>query len=73
MITAKVFQSGRSQAVRLPKKYRFKTSEIRVTRTADGLLLTEKDPWDIFADGVAELSDDFLKPRQQPTLEERDF
>lgn len=73
MITAKVFKSGRSQAVRLPKKYRFKSAEVNVTPTADGLLLTEKDPWAIFEDGLAEVSEDYMADRSQPDVEERDF
>ena len=73
MTTAAVFKSGRSQAVRLPKKYRFHSREVYVCRTADGLLLTEKAPWDLFAEGVAELSADFMATRGQPDLESREF
>ena len=39
MATAKVFMSGRSQAVRLPKEYRFACDEVEVTREGDGLVL----------------------------------
>lgn len=44
---AKVFMSGRSQAVRIPKSYRFKTREVIVTRRGDSLLLTprRRDDW----------------------------
>ena len=73
MTTAAVFKSGRSQAVRLPKKYRFNCREVYVQPTPDGLLLTAKDPWDLFAEGVAELSDDFMAKRVQPPLESRGF
>ncbi len=73
MITAKVFQSGRSQAVRLPKKYRFHCREVNIQPTPDGLLLTEKKPWELFAEGVEEMSEDFLSVREQPELEEREF
>lgn len=73
MITAKVFESGRSQAVRLPKRYRFRSREVNVQPTADGLLLTEKKPWTLFAEGVNELPDDFLATRVQPPLENRWF
>jgi antitoxin VapB len=52
MTTAKVFQSGRSQAVRLPKRFRFRSREVDVQATPDGLLLTEKGPWELFAEGV---------------------
>lgn len=40
MDTAKVFQNGRSQAVRIPKKFRFSTSTVTVTRQGDSLVLT---------------------------------
>lgn len=40
--TAKVFVSGRSQAVRIPKKFRFKTEEVFVEREGDNIILTPK-------------------------------
>jgi antitoxin VapB len=73
MITAKVFESGRSQAVRLPKRYRFHSREVNVQPTPDGLLLTEKEPWELFDEGVEALSDGFLAERVQPRLEDRGF
>ncbi len=36
---AKVFMSGRSQAVRLPKRYRFDCAEVEVTREGDAVIL----------------------------------
>jgi antitoxin VapB len=39
METAKIFWSGRSQAVRLPKQYRFDTDEVRIRRQGDALIL----------------------------------
>ena len=48
MLTAKVFQSGRSQAVRVPKRYRFHSTEVNMQKIPDGLLLTEKSPWELF-------------------------
>ncbi len=36
---AKVFMTGRSQAVRLPKQFRFPGTEVRITRTERGILL----------------------------------
>lgn len=73
MVTAKVFKSGRSQAVRVPMRYRFHAAEVNVLATADGLLLTEKGPWDLFQAGVDELSADFMDDRIQPPLEDRGF
>ena len=42
MITAKVFQSGNSQAIRIPKQYRFKTKEVVLQRNLDGSLLVRE-------------------------------
>ena len=39
MDTAKVFMTGRSQAVRLPKAYRFESDEVTIERQRDGALL----------------------------------
>ncbi len=73
MTTAKVFQSGRSQAVRVPKQFRFRSREVNVVETPDGLLLTEKEPWQLFREGVDELSEGFMHERVQPVMEQRDF
>ena len=47
---AKVFMSGRSQAVRIPMEFRFNTTEVLVTRKGDSLVLTPHCPmtWDRF-------------------------
>ena len=36
---AKLFRNGRSQAVRLPREYRFEGDEVRIRRVAEGVLL----------------------------------
>ena len=71
MSTAKLFRNGRSQAVRLPQEFRFAGSEVSIKRVPGGVLLTERDPWDLFEEGVSSLSDDFMAERIQPPLEER--
>ena len=46
--TAKVFTTGRSQAVRLPKEFRFSTSEVTIERQGDAVVLRpklSKDEW----------------------------
>lgn len=49
MATAKVFENGRSQAVRLPKEYRFSSDEVLINRVGDVVLLMPKDSkWDSF-------------------------
>lgn len=73
MAIGKVFKTGRSQAIRLPKEFRVETGEVRLKRTADGFLVVTKDPWDVFFEGVEQLSDDFMSGgREQPPLESRD-
>jgi antitoxin VapB len=72
MQTAKVFQNGRSQAIRLPKEFRVDTDEVYLKKTAEGFLVIPRDPWGVFFEGVAELSEDFMVDgRQQPEPQSR--
>jgi antitoxin VapB len=73
MAVAKVFRTGRSQAIRLPKEFRVDADTVRLKRTAEGFLVITKDPWEIFFEGVDQLSDEFMSgERVQPDLEVRD-
>lgn len=73
MAIAKVFRTGRSQAIRLPKEFRVEADEVYLKRTREGFLVIAKDPWEVFFEGVEELSDDFMSAaRVQPKLETRD-
>lgn len=49
--TAKLFMHGRSQAVRLPREFRFEGTEVRVSRIGDKVILEpmEKPPFDVKA------------------------
>ena len=73
--TAKIFKSGRSQAVRLPKEFRFEGKEVRVSRHGRGVLL---EPVDFDAKAwLVELDryrGDPILPngREQPPMQERD-
>jgi antitoxin VapB len=72
MAVAKVFRTGRSQAIRLPKEFRVEADEVLLKRTDEGFLVIVKDPWDVFFEGVEQLSDEFLaRERVQPPLEKR--
>ena len=42
MATAKVFRSGNSQAVRLPKQFRLKSKEVEISKRGDEIVLREK-------------------------------
>mgnify|MGYP000198860665 CR=1 FL=1 len=74
MMTAKVFENGRSQAVRLPQKYRFNADEVVIQRLGDAVLLVPKESlWNTFMDGVNSFTEDiFENGRDQGGQEERD-
>jgi antitoxin VapB len=73
---AKVFMSGRSQAVRIPAEYRFTTDEVFIRRDPQSgdLILSEAPGWDeIFAAlDEAGVGDDFMADRDQANPQERD-
>ena len=74
MDTAKIFENGRSQAVRLPQKYRFNADEVVIQRLGDAVLLVPKESlWNSFMDGVNSFTEDiFENGRDQGGQEERD-
>ena len=73
MAVAKVFKTGRSQAIRLPKEFRVDADTVHLKRTDEGFLVITKEPWDVFFEGVEQLSDQFMGgERVQPELESRD-
>ena len=74
MDTAKIFENGRSQAVRLPQKYRFNADEVVIQRLGDAVLLVPKESlWNTFMDGVNSFTEDFFENgRDQGGQEERD-
>ena len=62
MMTAKVFENGRSQAVRLPKECRFDTDEVAVNRIGDIVMLMPKtNKWASFMQAIDLFSEDFLE------------
>ena len=67
MDTARLFQSGRSQAVRLPKAYRFAGTEVVVKHFGNGVLLLPTDePWQSLEAGLAAFEPGFVLTREQP-------
>ncbi len=61
MDTAKLFVNGQSQAVRLPKEYRFSGTEVFIQKVGDAVLLFPKErAWETFLNGLSSFSDDFL-------------
>lgn len=62
MTTAKVFTTGRSQAVRLPKEFRFTGDEVNVTRIGDLIVLCPKGKEDeIFFSSLGNFTNDFYE------------
>jgi antitoxin VapB len=73
MNTAKLFQNGKSQAVRLPKEYKFSGAEVFIKRIGRNVLLIPKDnPWASFAGSLDKFSSDFMADRQQPPSQSRE-
>ena len=72
MMTAKVFENGRSQAVRLPKEYRFSDSEVAISKVGNIVLLMPLDSkWSSFLQAVDMFSEDFMQDRQNDRLVQR--
>ncbi|OFW77880.1 MAG: virulence factor [Alicyclobacillus sp. RIFOXYA1_FULL_53_8] len=73
MERAKIFQSGRSQAVRLPKEFRFNGTEVYVKRVGKAVvLLPMDDAWDSLALSLSLFSDDYMSEREQPAEQRRE-
>ena len=82
METAKLFQNGQSQAVRLPKKYRFLGDKVLIKRVGNAVvLLPYENSWETLFDSLEKFSDDFMEgdlasagfaDRQQPEQQERE-
>ncbi len=67
MNTAKLFLNGRSQAVRLPKEYRFDEDEVFITKVDDMVILyPRRKGWDLLARGIERFTEDFMAERDQP-------
>jgi len=73
MKTAKLFKNGQSQAVRLPKEFRFEGDEVFIKKIGNvTILLPVNDPWKSLFHSLNEFSDDFMNRREQPVQQERE-
>ncbi len=73
METAKLFANGNSQAVRLPKEYRFRGDEVVIKHMGNAVVLLPKDdPWQVMFDALAEFPEDLTISREQPEMQERE-
>lgn len=68
---AKVFWTGRSQAIRLPKEFRFETETVLVRREGEAVILEPAHSWPRgYVESFAGVPEDFERPAQG-TLEDR--
>jgi len=73
MKTAKVFQNGQSQAVRLPKEFRFEDSEVFIKKSGNVVqLIPRSDSWNSLFGSLKKFSRDFMTERVQPELDRRE-
>jgi len=73
MDTARLFMSGRSQAVRLPKEYRFEGAEVVVRHFGNGvLLLPVNEPWAMLDAALEAFEPGFQIIREQPVAQLRE-
>jgi len=70
--TAKLFRNGQSQAVRLPKEFRFEGDEVQITKLGNGVLLMPTGhSWDVLFESLGKFTDDFMEERAQPAGDDR--
>ena len=68
MLTAKVFQSGNSQAIRIPREVHTEQREFFIRRLGDGfILIPVDDPWFPLRNSIGMIPDDFMNDREQPS------
>ena len=71
---AKVFQNGRSQAIRIPKEFRVNTTEVYIEKVGESLIIRPKpqDKWDNFFQMLDEFdTSDFFLDRVRPPLDNK--
>ena len=73
MTIAKVFWSGRSQAVRLPKEFRFDTAEVSIKRRGNAVIIEPiPESWNWLDALVGGMDEDFARAaRETPPMQER--
>ena len=73
MKTAKIFRSGNSQAVRIPKEFQLEGSEVEIVKRGSSLVLRPcKKSWAPLFQSLNKFTDDFMKNgRKQPWTQKR--
>ena len=74
MLSSKVFISGNSQAIRLPKEYQVEDKELYIQKIGKTIILFPKtNPWETFENSLKEFSSDFMEDgRNQPEMQTRE-
>jgi antitoxin VapB len=74
METAKLFQNGSSQAVRLPKEFRIPGNEVKIFKKGNHVILEPiVTTWDTLFESLSEFPEDFMKDgRNQPGMQKRE-
>jgi antitoxin VapB len=73
MDTAKLLNTGDSQAVILPKEFQLQGSEVYIKKIGSVIVLISKEnPWQALFDSLSLFSEDFMESREQPVLETRE-
>jgi antitoxin VapB len=73
MQTARLFQNGQSQAVRLPKEFRFDGDKVFIKRVGEAVvLLPYQATWQTLLDSLSMFSEDFMSQREQPGEQRRE-
>ena len=73
MSYAKVFKSGNSQAVRLPKEYNLDAGQVRIKKVGNMIILIpETDVWENLRQSLDMFDDTFMNERNQPETQERE-
>jgi len=71
--TAKVFQNGQSQAVRLPKEFRFEDDRVFIKKSGNVvILIPTKESWASLIDSLDKFTSDFMSERDQPAVQQRE-
>lgn len=71
MPIAKVFQSGNSQAIRIPKETQTAQKAFSIHKIGDGYILSPlNDPWFPLKHSIGKIPSDFMNDRNQPTWQQ---
>jgi len=73
MKTAKLFKNGESQAVRLPKEFRFEGDHVFIKKSGNVvMLIPAKNMWASLIGSLDKFTEDFMTARKQPKIQDRE-